>query len=107
MKTEQNIKTKIKENGETVENTVKRAERAEETAEHAINEDRRYDKGDKKGKLPGEERAEHTEITLVDAIRKKSHSTFKRSCRTNILAEAGEREISECISYRKNEHEKD
>ena len=83
--------------GDSVEQAVKRTEGAKEAAEQTENENARYENRHHKKKLPGEQRTEHTEIALVDAVGKQTHGALKRSCGTDVLAKSGKRKVSEGI----------
>ena len=95
------------EERKAVEESVNSAQRAEETAEHSVDEDRTHDKADHQHELPGEERAEHIEHALVIRVDQQGNSTAEGARGTNILTEAGEREVLYRIDERENDHEKD
>ena len=85
------------DDGELVEKTVKRAKRADKTAEEAENEHARQNDRDHQKELPGEERAEHTQIAAVDLVGEQSHRALERSRGADVLTEAGQGEIPELV----------
>ena len=90
------------EHREAVEESVKCAERADETAEEAEYKYATDNEGNKESELPGEERSESCELARVDLVGEQSYRTLERSCRTDVLTECGKGEVAEGVRHGNN-----
>jgi len=81
------------DDGKSAEKAVDRAQRAYETAKRAIAEYAGQSKNQQNSKFPGEENAEHREITAVAGMAQKPDGRFKGACRAYIFAKTGKWQI--------------
>ncbi len=90
-----------------VKQTVKRAQRTEESAENAVDKDRADDAADHQKEFPRKERPQHAEAAFVDLVGKQTDRALKRSRGAKILAKSREREITEHVKERNDKDEHD
>ena len=76
---------------ETIEETVDRTQRAQETAEAAIAENARQHDHQHNDKLPGKKNSQHVVHRSIGGIGQMTDRTFRSTCRTDIFAEARKR----------------
>ncbi len=97
------------EEGNAVEKTVERAQRADETAEHSEDEYACHGDAYEKQEFPRKERAEHCEIAFVHLVGEEHDTAFKGACGADIFTEGGKGSVTESVcngndKYEENEH---
>ena len=87
------------------EESVDRAERAQEAAEGPVAEHTGEPDHQENDPFPGKEDAEHGKESRILFIGQESHCAFQRACRADILAERGKRQVvPESVPERKGQN---
>ena len=93
------------EDGNLVKQAVQTTQRAEETAEHAVNEHTANHDAHHQHEFPGEQGAQHGEETVVDLVGKQQQAALNGTCGADVLAECGGGGLADGVGDGHHQHE--